>query len=221
MYFIRGGILDRRAGLNLCLLISTYELFIRAKYDDLVRTGGDQPMGIHGLAVAEGGGIPDEPVIIQAAPRAISPPQSTQVPAAAASTVQAIADSPVAKSTSPTHSRRNPEIKFWTPMEKLKHTLWMIVRTSLFRTSFQNWYGLRRFLLKLFGAKVGRGVRIRATALVEIPWNLELGDDVVIGDHAIVCSIGKITIGRGTNISQYSHLCAWHSRLHHASIPAA
>jgi putative colanic acid biosynthesis acetyltransferase WcaF len=31
---------------------------------------------------------------------------------------------------------------------------------------------------------------------------------VVIGDHAIVYSIGKITIGRATNISQYSHLCA-------------
>ena len=43
---------------------------------------------------------------------------------------------------------------------------------------------------------------------VEIPWNLELGDDVVIGDYAIVYSIGKITIGRSTNISQYSHLCA-------------
>ena len=30
MYFIRGGILDRRPGLTLCLMISTYELFIRA-----------------------------------------------------------------------------------------------------------------------------------------------------------------------------------------------
>jgi acetyltransferase-like isoleucine patch superfamily enzyme len=208
MYFIRGGILDRRAGLNLCLLISTYELFIRAKYDDLVRTGGNEPMGIRGLAVAEGGGVPDEPVIIHAAPTAIAPPQPEQVLAVPGPAVQAVADPSVAKSVSLTHSRRNPEINFWTPMEKLKRALWIIVRTSVFRLSFQNWYGLRRFLLKLFGAKVGRGVRIRSTALVEVPWNVEFGDDVVIGDHAIVYSIGKITIGRATNISQYSHLCA-------------
>ncbi len=203
MYFIRGGILDRRAGLNLCLLISTYELFIRAKHDDLVRTGGNEPMGIRGLAIAEGGGIPEEPVIIHAPSTVIASPQPAQAPAAPEPAVQV-----VAKSASLTHSRRNPEINLWNPMEKLKRALWIIVRTSVFRPSFQNWYGLRRFLLKLFGAKVGRGVRIRSTALIELPWNVELGDDVVIGDHAIVYSIGKITIGRATNISQYSHLCA-------------
>src|SRR5580704_10166876 len=88
MYFIRGGILDRRAGLNLCLLISTYELFIRAKYDDLVRTGGNEPMGIRGLAVAEGGGVPDEPVIIHVPPAAIAPPRPMQIPEAPALVVQ-------------------------------------------------------------------------------------------------------------------------------------
>src|ERR1700689_2480628 len=56
MYFLRGGILDRRPGLTLCLFISTYELFIRAKYNELVRTGGEEPSGISGLAVSEGGG---------------------------------------------------------------------------------------------------------------------------------------------------------------------
>jgi glycosyltransferase involved in cell wall biosynthesis len=50
MYFLRGGILDRRPGLTLCLFISTYELFIRAKFNELVRTGGMEPTGINGLA---------------------------------------------------------------------------------------------------------------------------------------------------------------------------
>lgn len=93
-------------------------------------------------------------------------------------------------------------------MENFKRALWMIVRAGLFRPSFHNWYGWRRLLLELFGAKLGKGVRIRPTALVEIPWNLEIGDDVVVGDYAILYSLGKITIGRGATISQYAHLCA-------------
>ena len=55
---------------------------------------------------------------------------------------------------------------------------------------------------------MGDGVRVRPTAAVEIPWNLELADDVIVGDYAILYSLGKITIGRATMISQYAHLCA-------------
>jgi acetyltransferase-like isoleucine patch superfamily enzyme/glycosyltransferase involved in cell wall biosynthesis len=207
MYFIRGGILDRRAGLNLCLIISTYRLFIRTKYDDLVRTGGKEPTGIRGLAIAEGGGVPSMPVAIPSRPIVIAPlplkPVALVTPVA-----QPVAPAPVAKTRPLSHSHRNTEVSPWKPMEYLKRALWMIVRASLFRPSFHNWYGWRRFLLKLFGAKLGHGVRIRPTALVEIPWNLELGDDVVIGDYAIIYSLGKITVGRAATISQYAHLCA-------------
>jgi acetyltransferase-like isoleucine patch superfamily enzyme/glycosyltransferase involved in cell wall biosynthesis len=208
MYFIRGGILDRRAGLNLCLLISTYELFIRAKYDELVRTGGNLPMGVDGLAVAEGGGVPEEPVIVLPHRSAIAPPRPPEVPEASAPSAPSIAVPSVTKSVAPTHSRRNNDAPPWKPMEYIKRALWMIVRASLFRPSFHNWYGWRRLLLRLFGAKIGRGVRVRPTTFVEIPWNLEIGQDVVIGDYAIVYSLGKITIGRAATISQYAHLCA-------------
>ena len=40
-------------------------------------------------------------------------------------------------------------------------------------------------MLRQFGAKLGRNVRIRPTALIEMPWNLDLADDVIIGDYAI------------------------------------
>jgi len=212
MYFIRGGILDRRAGLNLCLLISTYELFIRAKYDDLVRTGGKQPTGIRGLAVAEGGGPPLEPLTIRIPAPVIvaNAPIAVAVPPVAV--VKPIAPAPISQAVlhphSSPHSHRLPPDIPWKPMEYIKRALWMITRASLFRPSFHNWYGWRRLLLQLFGAKLGRNVRIRPTAFVEIPWNVELADDVVIGDYAIVYSLGKITIGRAATISQYAHLCA-------------
>ncbi|HEX4053921.1 MAG TPA: glycosyltransferase [Tepidisphaeraceae bacterium] len=197
MYFIRGGILDRRPGLTLCLLISTYELFIRAKYNELVRTGGKTPTGIEGLAVGEGGGAAAAaaPVVIPAMPPRPTPPQPPSPP--------------IPIQESPAALRRRPvQVSPWKPMENIKRALWMIVRAGLFRPSFHNWYGWRRLLLELFGAKLGKGVRIRPTALVEIPWNLSVGDNAIIGDYAIIYSLGKISIGRGSTISQYAHLCA-------------
>jgi len=108
---------------------------------------------------------------------------------------------------SPAHPRRifNPALE---THGKHQTSLWMIVRAALFRPSFHNWYGWRRLLLTMFGAKLGKNFRIRPTALVEIPWNLEADNNVVIGDYAIIYSLGKIKIGRSATISQYAHLCA-------------
>jgi acetyltransferase-like isoleucine patch superfamily enzyme/glycosyltransferase involved in cell wall biosynthesis len=246
MYFIRGGILDRRAGLNLCLLISSYELFIRAKHNELVRTGGKDPSGIAGLATAEGGKGADEvlPQVLRMAPPiklemkevarpqvsapVISPEDSLAADTATAPVVppegassQVVASDLVVsaprtlisavpktvRSADPTR-RGGKEPSPWKPMDNLKRALWMIVRAALFRPSFHNWYGWRRLLLRLFGAKLGKDVRIRPTASVEIPWNLEIGDKAIIGDYAILYSLGKITIGSGAVVSQFAHLCA-------------
>jgi putative colanic acid biosynthesis acetyltransferase WcaF len=91
---------------------------------------------------------------------------------------------------------------------KARRVAWMFARTFLFRPSFHNWYAWRRLLLRAFGAKIGQGVRVRPSANIEMPWNLDLADGVVIGDYAILYSLGKITIGERTVVSQYAHLCA-------------
>ena len=100
------------------------------------------------------------------------------------------------------------EASTWTVKEKAVRTLWMLTQATLFRWSFHNWYGWRRLLLRSFGARLGRGVQVRPTVRIEIPWHLEIADDVVIGDFAILYALGPITIGRGVVISQYAHLCA-------------
>jgi putative colanic acid biosynthesis acetyltransferase WcaF len=96
----------------------------------------------------------------------------------------------------------------WGLRSKIVRTLWMLARGPLFRASFHNWYGWRRFVLRCFGATVGKGVRVRPTVRIEMPWNLVLQDDCIIGDYAILYSLGRVTIGPRTVISQYAHLCA-------------
>jgi putative colanic acid biosynthesis acetyltransferase WcaF len=90
----------------------------------------------------------------------------------------------------------------WGLRSKVVRALWMLTRGLLFRASFHNWYGWRRFVLRCFGATVGKGVRVRPTVRIEMPWNLCLQDDCIIGDYAILYSLGRITIGSRAVISQ-------------------
>lgn len=96
----------------------------------------------------------------------------------------------------------------WTRREKIGRVLWAIAYMAWFRLSYHNFYGFRAWLLRQFGAKIGRNVRIRRTTKIEIPWNLNLSNDVSIGDDVILYALGPITIGPRSFISQYAHLCA-------------
>lgn len=101
-----------------------------------------------------------------------------------------------------------PESTPWTFRQRVMRAIWMLVGKPLFRASFHNWYGLRVLLLRLFGAKVGKDVRIRPSVNIEVPWNLHLHDGVTVGDYAILYSLGVIEIGSRTIVSQYAHICA-------------
>src|SRR5690606_40555832 len=68
--------------------------------------------------------------------------------------------------------------------------------------------GWRRAVLRAFGARIGRDVRIHPTVRIAVPWNLSIDDEAAVGDRAILYSLGRITIGKRATISQYAHLCA-------------
>lgn len=69
-------------------------------------------------------------------------------------------------------------------------------------------HGLRSALLRAFGARIGRHVRVSRTARILFPWNLEIGDWSSVGDHARIYSLGRVAIGSRATVSQYAHLCA-------------
>jgi putative colanic acid biosynthesis acetyltransferase WcaF len=86
--------------------------------------------------------------------------------------------------------------------------LWWLVDSTLFRCSPQYFYGWRAFLLKLFGARLGKGVLLRPTVRVTYPWKVTLGDFSWIGDDAVLYSLGEIDIGKNVVISQQCYVCA-------------
>jgi putative colanic acid biosynthesis acetyltransferase WcaF len=96
----------------------------------------------------------------------------------------------------------------YSTKEKVGRLLWAVVQGTLFRGSFHTWYGFRRRLLLMFGARLHPVTRIRRTVRIECPWNLTMGEDSSAGDRAILYCLGPVTIGRRVSISQHAHLCA-------------
>ena len=85
--------------------------------------------------------------------------------------------------------------------------LWWIVQGTFFRMSPQFMYGFRRFLLRLFGAKIGKKVIIRPTVRITYPWKVSIGNYSMVGDDVVLYSLGDIEIGDNVVISQKSYLC--------------
>jgi putative colanic acid biosynthesis acetyltransferase WcaF len=112
---------------------------------------------------------------------------------------------------SPATTVPRPRDRIFLPQplgERVLCALWSIVRTLFFRPTPESFTGWRIALLRLFGARIGRGTGIAPSARIDFPWNLRLGDDVFIAPHVIINCMGEVSIGDRTRISQYSHICA-------------
>ena len=102
---------------------------------------------------------------------------------------------------------QNRRARKYSSVEMIRRVLWTLAQ-PLFRFSPRPCFGWRRFLLRCFGAKIGRSVHIYPTATIYLPWNLEVGDKTAIGEHAFVYNLGPITFGERVTVSHRAHLCA-------------
>jgi putative colanic acid biosynthesis acetyltransferase WcaF len=96
----------------------------------------------------------------------------------------------------------------FTPGNRLARALWQACWLLLARWTPPPFHRWRAVLLRLFGARLGRGCRVHASARVWLPANLELGDNVLIGPGALLYNQGRITIGSDSVVSQGAQLCA-------------
>jgi putative colanic acid biosynthesis acetyltransferase WcaF len=83
-----------------------------------------------------------------------------------------------------------------------KRLLWYFVNVFFFKSSLFPFYGLKVALLRLFGARVGKKVELKPCINIKYPWNLEIGDEVWIGENVWLDSLVKIRIGSNVCLSQ-------------------
>lgn len=91
--------------------------------------------------------------------------------------------------------------------DRMARAVWISVWTLLFKPSPVFLHGWRRWLLRRFGAKVGRGAHVYPGARIWAPWNLEVGVEAGVANGTILYSQDRIRIGRRAVVSQGAHLC--------------
>jgi putative colanic acid biosynthesis acetyltransferase WcaF len=84
--------------------------------------------------------------------------------------------------------------------------LWSIV-DALFVRSRLPGSAHRRWLLRLFGARVGKSVVIKPGARVKFPWRLAMGSNTWIGEDVWIDNLEHVEIGANCCVSQGAYLC--------------
>lgn len=95
---------------------------------------------------------------------------------------------------------------------KTKAVVWYFVNTFLLHCGWNPSSGLRVRLLRMFGAKIGKGVVIKPYVNIKYPWNLSIGDYAWIGENVWIDNLAKVKIGANACISQGAMLlCGNHN----------
>ena len=95
---------------------------------------------------------------------------------------------------------------WYNPGSPLKRFLWHYTNAIIFKSGLFPLYGLKTFLLRAFGAEIGKGVYIKPFVNIKYPWFLKIGDFVWIGENVWIDNLAKITIGNNVCLSQGSML---------------
>ncbi len=88
----------------------------------------------------------------------------------------------------------------------LKRIFWFYTSAVFFQSNFFPIVGLKVFLLKLFGAKIGKGVMIKPSVNIKYPWNLTIKDYAWIGEDVWIDSLVPVSIGVSACISQGAYV---------------
>lgn len=92
---------------------------------------------------------------------------------------------------------------------RLGRLLWNAVSLFLFRPFSSNLFSpWRNFLLRCFGAKIGKGVHVYSSVRIWAPWNLVMGNYSCLAPQVDCYNTAVITIGSNVTVSQKSYLCA-------------
>jgi putative colanic acid biosynthesis acetyltransferase WcaF len=92
------------------------------------------------------------------------------------------------------------------PGHVFKRALWYVVGSLVFESAIFPVSGPKAFLLRLFGARVGKGLIIKPRVQIKYPWLLVIGDHVWIGERVWIDNLAPVIVGSHVCISQQAML---------------
>ncbi|TAJ13199.1 colanic acid biosynthesis acetyltransferase WcaF [Marinilabiliaceae bacterium JC017] len=84
----------------------------------------------------------------------------------------------------------------------IKRTAWFFINALFFICPLNPLSGLKVFLLKLFGARIGKGVVIKPGVNIKYPWKLSIDDYTWIGERVWIDNLDRVEIGAHCCLSQ-------------------
>src|SRR3990167_3886547 len=88
----------------------------------------------------------------------------------------------------------------------IKRLLWYGVNAVLINSWLWPESRLKCVVLRVFGAKVGKGVVLKPRVNIKYPWHLQLGDHVWIGEGVWIDNLVPVRIGSHVCLSQDAFL---------------
>jgi putative colanic acid biosynthesis acetyltransferase WcaF len=98
------------------------------------------------------------------------------------------------------------ESKYTIHKSILTQLIWYLVSIVVFEGSLFPIYQFKVSLLRMFGARIGRGFVIKPKVYIKYPWNLEVGDDVWIGEGVRIDNLAVVKLGSNVCVSQKAFL---------------
>lgn len=82
-----------------------------------------------------------------------------------------------------------------------KRLCWYTVNALFFNSAFPV-ISVKVWLLRMFGARVGKGVVIKPFVNIKYPWNLKVGNYVWIGEQVWIDNLGFVVLNDNSCVSQ-------------------
>jgi putative colanic acid biosynthesis acetyltransferase WcaF len=90
---------------------------------------------------------------------------------------------------------------------KLVWAIWHFVGAPILKSNALPFPVLKAFILRIFGASIGKGSHIKPGVKVKFPWFLSIGDYCWIGEDVWIDNLANVTIGSHVCVSQGAYLC--------------
>ena len=85
---------------------------------------------------------------------------------------------------------------------RIKQAAWYFANIIFLKNRFNPFSSSRIFFLRLFGASIGKGVRIKPGVNIKYPWKLNVGDFCWIGENVWIDNLAPVAMGNNVCVSQ-------------------
>ncbi len=90
---------------------------------------------------------------------------------------------------------------------RVVRALWYLVSLLVFESGWVPLSRPKRWLLRLFGARIGRGLVIKPQVWIKYPWRLVAGDHCWIGQGVWIDNLADVRLGSHVCVSQQVYIC--------------